>query len=134
MPNQSPILAASTCVFRGCEVLLVKRGQALGRGLWSLPGGKVEAGETAESAALRELAEETGVTARVVGLVGDYTINAGQVIYAISCFAAEHVSGEPCAASDAADAKFVSLERIDELPLAPKTIEAIAAARALLMV
>ena len=95
MPNQSPILAASTCVFRGCEVLLVKRGQALGRGLWSLPGGKVEAGETAESAALRELAEETGVTARVVGLVGDYTINAGQVIYAISCFAAEHVNGEP---------------------------------------
>ena len=134
MPNQSPILAASTCVFRGREVLLVKRGQALGRGLWSLPGGKVEASETAESAALRELAEETGVTARVVGLAGSFTINAGRVFYAISCFAAEHVSGEPCAASDAADARFISLEAFGELPLAPNTREAIAAARALLRV
>ena len=132
MPNQSPILAASTCVFRGREVLLVKRGQALGRGLWSLPGGKVEAGETSESAALRELAEETGVTARVVGLAGDFTINVGSVVYAISCFAAEYIGGEPRAASDAAEAGFVSFEKIAGLPLAPNTQEAIAAARALL--
>ena len=132
MANQSPILAASACVFRGREVLLVKRGQALGRGLWSLPGGKIETGEGAEAAALRELAEETGVIARVIGLAGDYTIDAGQVHYAISCFAALHMSGEPHAASDAAEAKFVAVDRIAELPLAPNTVEAITAARALL--
>ncbi|MEP6827397.1 MAG: NUDIX hydrolase, partial [Aestuariivirga sp.] len=134
MPNQSPILAASTCVFRGPEVLLVKRGQAFGRGLWSLPGGKVEFGETAEAAALRELMEETGVTVSIVGMVGQYEIVAGQIHYTITCFAAQHVSGEPCAASDAADARFIPLEAFGELPLAPNTREAIAAARALLMV
>ena len=132
MPNQSLILAASTCVFRGREVLLVKRGQALGRGLWSLPGGKVEIGETEEVAALRELHEETGVAATMVGFAGRYSIDAGHARYMITCFAAHHLSGTPRAASDASDAKFVALERIDELPLAPNTHEAIAAARILL--
>ena len=132
MPNQSPIHAASTCVFRGREVLLVKRGQALGRVLWSLPGGKVESGETAEAAALRELAEETGIAARIIRQAGDFTINVGPVVYAIRCFAAEYISGEPRAASDAAEAGFVSFEKISGLPLAPNTQEAIAAARTLL--
>ena len=134
MPNQSPILAASTCVFRGRDVLLVKRGQAFGRGLWSLPGGKVEFGETAEAAALRELVEETGVSASIIGTVGQYEIVAGQIHYLITCFAARHVNGEPCAASDAAEARFVEPEALGGLPLAPNTYEAIAAARALIMV
>ena len=132
MPNQSPILAASTCVFRGLEVLLVKRGQALGRGLWSLPGGKVEIGETEEVAALRELHEETGVAATIVGFAGRYSIDAGHARYMITCFAAHHLSGTPSAASDASDAKFVSQGQVSALPLAPHTLEAIAAARALL--
>ena len=134
MPNQSPILAASTCVFRGQDVLLVKRGQAFGRGLWSLPGGKVEYGETAEAAALRELGEETGVSASIVGTAGQYEIVAGQMHYLITCFAALHLNGEPSAASDSAEARFVAPEALGGLPLAPHTYEAIAAARALVRV
>jgi 8-oxo-dGTP diphosphatase len=62
-----PILAASVAVFRDGRVLLASRTQPPGEALFSLPGGVVEPGETLEQAALRELLEEVGVTARIVG-------------------------------------------------------------------
>ncbi len=134
MPNQTLILAASACVFRGCQVLLVKRGNPLGRGLWSLPGGKIEPGETAEACALREVFEETGISASLVGLVGNYEIAAGSIHYAIACFAGWHLNGEPHAASDAVDAKFIEIEDINTFTLAPNTGEAIEAACILMRV
>lgn len=134
MPNQMPIRAASTCVFRGRQVLLVKRANAIGRGLWSLPGGKIEPGETVDACALRELFEETGIGANLVGLVGNYNISAGIFHYTIACFAAWHLSGEPLAASDALDANFIAVEDINAYTLAPNTREAVAAACVLMRV
>ena len=134
MTNQLFINAASVCVFRGRQVLLVQRANALGRGLWSLPGGKVEAGESATEAAVRELLEETNITSQVVGQVCLYEINAGTVHYKISCFAAWHEKGEPQASSDASDARFVAVEDIDTYALAPNTREAVLAARLLMSV
>lgn len=131
MASERVIAAASAAVFRGDQVLLVKRGQALGRGLWSLPGGKLEAGETADAAALREVLEETGIAAAIVGSAGLYHVNAGPVGYAISCFAARWLSGEPRAMSDAAEARFASISELGQFTLAPNTAEAIAAAQAL---
>lgn len=63
-----PTLAASAAVFRGPLVLLARRGKGPGVGLWSLPGGRVEPGETVAAAAAREVMEEVGVTAQIVGL------------------------------------------------------------------
>ncbi len=62
-----PVLAASVAVFRDGKVLLATRTKPPADRLWSLPGGKVEAGETLEQAALRELDEEVGVKARLIG-------------------------------------------------------------------
>ena len=112
----------------------MQRANALGRGFWSLPGGKVERGEAAVEAAMRELLEETNITARVVGQAGVYEINAGLVNYRIVCFAAWHENGEPQAGSDASDARFVAVEDIDTYTLAPNTREAVSAARVLLSV
>lgn len=86
------IAAASICVFRGPRVLLVRRAKP--PFLWSLPGGRVEPGETAEQAAMRELHEETGVRAAIVaaGSTIEFQTANGEH-YVISNFAARYLSG-----------------------------------------
>lgn len=61
LSDQRPVLSVSVIVTHGHEVLLTKRGKEPGKGLWSLPGGKVERAETLTSAAAREVQEETGI-------------------------------------------------------------------------
>jgi ADP-ribose pyrophosphatase YjhB (NUDIX family) len=96
-----PVLAASVAVFRDGKVLLATRTKPPADRLWSLPGGKVEAGETLEEAALRELEEEVGVTARILGFnrhveifgrdaKGDVTHH-----FVVASFIGEWLSGEP---------------------------------------
>jgi 8-oxo-dGTP diphosphatase len=63
------MIAASVAVFRDDRVLLAARGRPPLADIWSLPGGLVETGETLAEAALRELAEETGVVAEIIGFV-----------------------------------------------------------------
>lgn len=65
-----PIVAVGALIFRGEQVLLVRRGQPPARGDWSIPGGVVELGETLIEALVREVAEETGLTVAVGPVVG----------------------------------------------------------------
>ena len=69
MVQEKPVLGASACVWKDGKVLVAKRGKAPNFGLWSLPGGHVELGETLQQAAARELHEETGVEADLAHLV-----------------------------------------------------------------
>lgn len=95
------MLAASVAVFRGPLVLLARRGPGPAAGLWSLPGGRVEPGEPAAVAALRELAEEVGVAAEILGFAGCREIirhdDAGTLIahFVVLAHAARWRSGEP---------------------------------------
>ncbi|WP_164107913.1 NUDIX domain-containing protein, partial [Serratia marcescens] len=61
-----PMVGASIAVIRDGRVLLAQRANEPMRGVWTLPGGVVEAGERLAEAALRELMEEVGLTAEVV--------------------------------------------------------------------
>lgn len=63
---RAPLLAVSAAVFREGRVLLARRAADPARGLWSLPGGLVEVGESLREAAAREVAEETGLSARML--------------------------------------------------------------------
>ena len=130
---EEPILGASACIWRGGKVLLIKRGKPPGKGLWSLPGGKIEFGESAEAAAVRELFEETQVAAKLVQAMGPYEVRRDDtVIYSIICFAGLYVSGEAVASSDAADVAWVYPQALGAFELAPNIAQAIAEATKLL--
>lgn len=105
------------------QVLLVRRATEPGRGLWSLPGGRVEPGEDARACALREVREETGL--RVA--IGDelLTVEIGE--YDVTDFAATVVGGELRAGDDAADVRWCSVETLTTLPLTPSLLDALAA-------
>jgi 8-oxo-dGTP diphosphatase len=114
--SEFPVPTVGVVCLRGDQVLLIKRGTPPRLGQWSLPGGRLEWGETTPVAALRELAEETGVQAELLGLVdvvdGLFTSReTGQTTrhYVMIDYAARWVSGEPVAGDDAAEARFVSL-------------------------
>lgn len=130
-----PVPAVGCACFRGDEVILVKRGQAPRAGEWSIPGGRIEPGETAKAAALRELEEETGVKAELVGLVdvvdAIFENKDGTLLtrhYVLIDYAARWVSGEPVAGDDADEARFVRLEDLDDYNLWGETGRIIQAA------
>lgn len=114
---QRPSATVGVVCLRGDQVLLIKRGNPPRQGQWSLPGGRLEWGETLKAGALRELAEETGVTARILGLIdvvdGLFTSRTtGETTrhYVMIDYAARWLAGEAVAGDDAAEARFFSLE------------------------
>jgi len=113
----APVPAVGVVCLRGDEVLLIRRGNPPRRGEWSLPGGRIEPGERAVDTALRELREETGVEAEITGLldVVDGVFPEAGRHYVLIDYAARWLSGEPVAADDALEARFVALDRIETL-------------------
>lgn len=120
-----PRPAASAAIFRDGLVLLVERGKGALPGTWSLPGGHIEPGERAREAALREVGEETGIEAEILGLtdVHDVLIQSaeGQLTahYVLSVYFGRWISGEPVAGDDVASARFVRLDDLDSYRLTP---------------
>lgn len=104
-----PLLAVSIAAFRDGRALLMTRAKPPAQGLFTLPGGLVEAGETLEEACLRELREETGAHAKILGFVDHHAVierdGAGAVRrhYLIACFAGLWIAGEPRPSEEAAD-------------------------------
>lgn len=97
---------------RGDDVLLIRRGTPPRRGEWSLPGGRIEPGERSIDAALRELREESGVEAEILGLV-DVVDGLFPDIgrhYVLIDYVAVWMDGEPRAGGDADEAAFFALE------------------------
>ena len=117
--------------FRGNDVLLIQRGTAPRKGEWSIPGGRIEAGESEAQAALRELYEETGVRAALGPKVEIILAEFEDFHYRLHDYVAEWMSGEPRAGDDAAKAVFTPRDKLDELGMWPKTREVIETARAM---
>jgi ADP-ribose pyrophosphatase YjhB (NUDIX family) len=116
MPQAFPRAGVSIVVLRGNDVLLVRRGQGAYQGFWSLPGGAIELGETAETAARRELLEETGLLASdlTLGDVADAILRdaegAVETHFTIAVYVTDRVSGSLAAAADALDARWFGPE------------------------
>lgn len=137
----APVAAAGVVCFRGADVLLVRRGAPPLEDSWSLPGGRIEWGERAADAALRELREETGCEAELVGLIDvvDAVLSRRGAPdespwghYILVDYAARWTAGEPIAGDDARDARFFTPAELPALNLWSETLRIIEAARAML--
>ena len=106
-----PKVAATTVIGDNNQVLLVKRGNEPGYGLWSLPGGYVDRGEIVEEAAAREVLEETGLSVKITSLIGVFSQKTHPVI--VIAFAGEQISGS-IETSD--ETLAVAFFNIDDLP------------------
>lgn len=104
------------------RLLLIRRGNEPGRGLWSVPGGRVEAGEDDAAALVREMAEETGLVVAPGRLIGRVTRGP----YLISDYACTVLGGELRAGDDALDARWCSAADLAALPLVDELVETLA--------
>ncbi|MGE3148574.1 MAG: NUDIX hydrolase [Pseudorhodoplanes sp.] len=117
-----PILAVSTAVIRDGRVLLVRRASAPMEGLFTLPGGGVETGETLLEAAVREVREETGMVTSMPAFVGYREVilrdPEGRVSahYVIMATAARWLAGEFELNEELVEGRWVALEELERLP------------------
>jgi ADP-ribose pyrophosphatase YjhB (NUDIX family) len=118
-----PIPAVGVAVVENGALLMVRRGRGPNAGLWAVPGGKVDYGESLRDAAVREVKEETGVDIEVeqVVWVGD-AMGPGDPPawhYTLVDFQARRRGGTAAAADDAEEVAWVALDQALELPLTP---------------
>lgn len=123
-----PVPAVGAIVFRKGEVLLVKRRDEPNAGQWSVPGGLLEIGETAESAAVRETLEETRVRVRPVRLVDvtDFIRSEGGRIrwhFVLIDLLCDTVEGDPFPGTEEANARFIPLAEIGEYDVAETALD-----------
>ena len=120
----APITAVSVALRDKDRFLLVKRGRAPSKDFWAFPGGKLEAGETLDQAARRDLHEETGLVAEDYRMIRMITLSGDWGSFDLHIFSAVVAgSTKAVAADDAADAGWFSLADMADMQVTPSTIE-----------
>ena len=136
MNKQAVKIFVSVAIRDGANVLLVQEGKRESLGLWNLPGGHLEFGETLQSGAAREVKEETGLEVSLSGLIGAYTWIrveeeqvASQGLRII--FSSRFEGGEPYAGDQISAVKWASLDELAQTPdaelLSPRILKDVAA-------
>ena len=131
VPPSHPQLAVSGAVFRDDRILLVRRARSPARGFYSLPGGRVEFGESLHTALLREVDEETGLKIEIAGLAGWREVLpgiSGGGHYLIMSFAARWIGREPVLNDELDDFKWLAPDALGDLKLTNGLQDIVAAA------
>jgi 8-oxo-dGTP diphosphatase len=124
-----PRVGVGAVVIKNSKVLLVRRGIPPSEGLWAIPGGHVELGETLQETAEREILEETGIVIRAGEPMYAFDLierdDSGRIRYhfIVVDVAGEYVSGEPRGSDDALEARWLSWEEIEALPVSQNTVK-----------
>ena len=130
-----PQLAVSGAIFRDGKILLVRRARSPAKGFYSLPGGRVEFGESLHTALHREVDEETAIRIEIVGLAGWREVlpgASGGGHYLIMSFAARWSAREPVLNDEHDDFRWVDPDALGDLKLTGGLPEVLAAARRLI--
>ena len=134
-PPPHPQLAVSAAIFRDDKILLVRRARSPAKGFYSLPGGRVEFGETLHAALHREVDEETALKIEIMGLAGWREVVPGATgggHYLIMSFAARWASGEVVLNDELDDFRWLSPGSLGDLELTPGLQEMVQRAQDLL--
>ncbi len=129
-PTQ-PLLGVSIMCWKQNQVLLIKRAQEPYKGLWSLPGGLIELGESLVEAAKRELQEETNITAQITEQLETFDSiqrdKGGKLKfhYVLVVFKAKFLAGDEIAKDDATEVKWYTIDQLINLKLTPNTKQCI---------
>jgi ADP-ribose pyrophosphatase YjhB (NUDIX family) len=134
-PPSRPQLAVSAAIFRGPDLLLVRRARSPAKGFYSLPGGRVEYGESLAEAVLREVMEETALSIEIVALAGFREVlpgpaNAGH--YVILSFAARWIEGEPVLNDELDEYRWIAPDTLGAFKATEGLAAIVGSARALL--
>jgi 8-oxo-dGTP diphosphatase len=135
IPPQHPQLAVSAAIFRDDKILLVRRARSPAKGFYSLPGGRVEFGESLHAALQREVDEETGLRIEIAGLAGWREVlpaTAGGGHYLIMSFAARWTANDVVLNDELDDFKWLAPDGLGDLKLTGGLVEVIEAARRLI--
>jgi ADP-ribose pyrophosphatase YjhB (NUDIX family) len=130
-----PQLAVSGAIFRDGKILLVRRARSPGKGFYSLPGGRVEFGESLHTALHREVDEETGLRIEILDLAGWREVlpgASGGGHYLIMSFAARWTAREPVLNDEHDDFKWLAPDALGDLKVTGGLQEVIEAARKLI--
>jgi 8-oxo-dGTP diphosphatase len=117
MLEKSPALTVDAVILKENSIVLIKRKKDPFKGMWAIPGGFVEWGETVEQAAIREAKEETCLDVKIEKLIGVYSdpIRDPRGHTVSVCFLCREVGGDLMAATDAGDARYFKLSELPEL-------------------
>ena len=130
----APIVGVGAVIVRDNHVLLVRRGNEPNRGLWSIPGGAVELGETLAQAATREVREECRLEIEAQGVLSTFELierdeqDKVRYHYVLIDLATRYVGGQAAAGTDALDAHWVTEDELDTLDIVPRLVPLLRAA------
>ena len=125
--KQWPKAAAAAVVINDGKILLIKRAHEPSQGMWAVPGGSVQPGETLQAAAERETREETGLIIKakepihVFDLIEREDADRLRFHYIIIDLAADYIGGRPRAGDDALEARWVDPNDLSRLTITPGT-------------
>jgi 8-oxo-dGTP diphosphatase len=132
-----PYLAVSAAIIRGGKVLIVRRAQPPARGVFTLPGGVVEAGETLHEALMREVSEETGLAIEPIALAGHREVivrdadGRTERHFVILPFAARWLAGDVTLSEELAEAHWLDPAELEGLTTTDGLADIVAAAVAI---
>ncbi|HXT44395.1 MAG TPA: NUDIX hydrolase [Pseudonocardiaceae bacterium] len=126
-PSEQRIRCVGAVVFDDAgRLLLVRRAHEPGRGRWSIPGGRVEVGETDAHAVIREVAEETGLAVEITRLLGNVQRRApGAAVFDIYDYRCRVIGGTLRPGDDADDARWCDPQILATLPIVTGLVDAL---------